>query len=131
MQGLSIRTDPLSLKFPIYIAVGAFCGIPEPLPPPFGIFRPVAIVPDYFPVFKSENVGSDTIEEPAIMAYHKADPGKGIQRFFQAAESVHVKIIGRLIKEEYIGPLFKHHSQVKPVPLPAGKDADLFLLVAA
>src|SRR4051812_26620578 len=63
----------------------------------------VAFEPPHLAVtFEGQNVGSNAIEEPTIMARHQYTTRKRQQGFFQGSQCVDIQIIGRFIQEQYI-----------------------------
>ena len=65
------------------------------------------------------------------MAYYYDTAGKVQNTFLQGPHSVYIKVVGRLVQEQHIGPLLKHHGQLHTVPLAAGKNTGKLLLVCA
>ena len=65
------------------------------------------------------------------MADHDSAACELLQRLFQRAERIHIKIVGRLVKKQQVGAAFQHPRQMHAVALTARKLADTLLLVAA
>lgn len=80
---------------------------------------------------EGENMGADTVEEPAVVAYDHGTAGKVFQALFQSTHSVDIDIVGRLVEEQHVGLAFERQSQVKTVAFAAAEHADLLALVGA
>ena len=48
--------------------------------------------------FESEDVGTDTVEEPTVVADDDGTAGKGLQTFLERTKRVHVDIVGGLVE---------------------------------
>ena len=53
---------------------------------------------------EGKNVGTDTVEEPAVVADNHSTTGKCLQTFLQGTQRVHVDIVGWLIEEQCVPP---------------------------
>ena len=67
--------------------------------------------------FEGEDVGTDTVEEPAVVADDDGTAGKGLKTFLQSTESVDVDIVRRLVEQQHIAFLFEGDSQMQTVAL--------------
>ncbi len=79
--------------------------------------------------FERQNMCRDTVQKPAIMADDHGTAGKCHQRIFKRAERIDIKIIGRFVKEQQIGPRLQHLGQMNAVTLPTGKQTNFLLLI--
>ena len=83
-----------------------------------GQFREATFEVDNFTItLKGKDVGTDTVEEPTVVADDNRTTGQCLKTFLQGTECIHVDIIGRLIEEEDITFLLQCHSQLKTVAL--------------
>ena len=115
---------------PVFDAVGLVCGGAETGLSVRFILGIISIKPDHFAVtLESEHVGSDTVEEPSVVADDHGAAGKILQCLFQGAHGVYVQVIGRLVKEKDIGLFLQHAGQMDAVSFPSGEHRHLFLLI--
>ena len=63
---------------------------------------------------EGKNVGTDTIEEPAVVADNHSTTGKCLQTFLQGTQRVHVDIVGWLIEEQYVWRFQEQFCQLNP-----------------
>ena len=52
--------------------------------------------------FKRQDVGADTVEEPAVVRDDYGTTGKIFKTFFQCPQSVYIDVVGRFVEQEYI-----------------------------
>ncbi len=78
-----------------------------------------------------ENVGSDAVEKPAVVARHHDAARELEQRVFERAQGFHIEVVGRLIEQQHIAAGNQGLGQMQPPALPAGELAHDFLLIAA
>ena len=92
-------------------------------------FEPVPVVGCLLSPLPREDVGSDAVEEPTVVGDDDGAAGECQEGIFQRAESLDVKVVGRLIQQEQIATLLEGESQVQTVALTAGQNAGRLLLV--
>ena len=80
---------------------------------------------------KSQDVRGDAVKEPTIVTDYYGAAGKFFKRLFKRPQSVHIKIIRWLIKQQQIGTAFQHLCQMHTVAFTTRELADLLLLVAS
>ena len=103
----------LMCHFAVDGALGNACVFAELFFLPCGVFRPVAFEKARLAVvFKCEDVRADSVQKPAVVADDERTAGKVFKRFFKRAYSLNIKVVSRLIQEEDIAGLFKHHAEV-------------------
>ena len=76
-------------------------------------------------------MGTDTVEEPAVVADDDSTAGKGLKTFLQGTEGIDVDIIRRLVEQQYIAFLFEGNGQVQTVALTTREHAALLLLISS
>src|SRR5690625_1510184 len=104
----------------------------EPTPPVGLVLLVVPLVPDHLAVaLEGEDVGGDAVEEPAVVGDDDGAPGEVEERLLERAQGVDVEVVRRLVEEDEVSAGLEELGQVDPVPLAAGEDADLLLLVRA
>ncbi len=79
--------------------------------------------------FERQNVRRQAVEEPAVVAHHHGAADEVGHRFFQRAQRVDVQVVRRFVEQQDVRAPAEQFRQVDAVPLAAGEDADLFLLV--
>src|SRR5690348_6024662 len=85
------------------------------------VFLVIALEPNHLRVaFEGEDVGSDAIEEPAIVRDHHRAAREGEQRLLERPQCLHVEIVGRLIEQQHVAPGAQHLGEVHAVTLAAG-----------
>ena len=52
--------------------------------------------------FKGENMGSDSVEEPAIMADHHDTADEVQDRLFQRTQGINIKIVRRFVEQQQV-----------------------------
>ena len=92
-------------------------------------FEPVPVVGRLLSPLPREDVGGDAVEEPTVVGDDDGAAGECQEGIFQRAESLDVKVVGRLIQQEQIATLLEGESQVQTVALTAGQNAGRLLLV--
>src|SRR3954462_4637059 len=107
-----LRTEPLDL---VLLVVGEVALEPEPLR--------VAFV--------GEDVGSDAIEEPPVVADHHGAAGELEQPTLEAGQRLDVEVVGRLVEQQQVAALLEGQGEVEPVALATGEDSGRLLLVRA
>ena len=80
---------------------------------------------------EGKNVGTDSVEEPAVVADNHSTAGKCFQTFFQCTQRVHVDIVGRLIEEQYVAFLLQRQGQLQTVALTTLKHTAELALVGS
>ena len=96
------------------------------------IFGIAALEEEYLTVaFEGKNVGTDSVEEPAVVADNHSTTGKCFQTFLQGTEGVHVDIVGRLIEEQYVAFLLQCQCQLQAVALTTRENTAELALVGA
>ena len=60
-----------------------------------------------------EDVGGDTVEEPAVVRDHHGRAGEVQQGFFQCAQGFHVKVVGWFVQQQKVAALFQGQCQVQ------------------
>src|SRR5438477_5374424 len=66
----------------------------------FFVVGEVALEPKNFTVaLKREDVRTDAVEEPAVVADDDGAACEILKRFFQCAHRVHVEVVGRLVQK--------------------------------
>ena len=78
-----------------------------------------------------QDVGRDTIQEPAIVRDHNGGAGEVQQGLFQRAQGFHVEVVGRLVQQQHVGALFQGQRQVQAAALTTGEVLNELLLIAA
>src|SRR5262249_39861440 len=81
--------------------------------------------------FEGQDVGGDTVEEPAIVADDHGAAGEVFQRLLERTQRVNIKIVGRLVEQQHVGAGLEYLGKMHAVALAAGELADLLLLVGA
>ena len=76
-------------------------------------------------------MGTDSVEEPAVVADYHRTTGKCLQTFLQGTEGVHVDIVGRLIEEQYVAFLLQCQCQLQTVTLTTRENTAELALVGA
>src|SRR5262249_51424156 len=59
------------------------------------------------------------LQEIPIMTHHDQRPCPPVQQVFQFGQRIHIKIVSRLIQQQYIGLPHQDTQQLHPSPLPA------------
>src|SRR5258706_6906301 len=78
-----------------------------------------------------QDVGRDTVKEPAVVAGDHRAARELKQRILQRREGLDVQVVGRLVEQEQVAALLEGERQVHPVPLAPRHDAGQLLLVTA
>ena len=110
--------------------MGLIRGNSQPGFPVCLVIRVIPFKPDDFAVsFKSQNVGGDAIQKPAVMADHHNATGKIFKGLLEGSQRIDIQVIGGFIQQQDIGCLLQHQGQMYPVALAAGQQAHFFLLI--
>lgn len=91
----------------------------------------VTFEPDDFVAFEGEDVGGNSVEEPAIVADDNGASAKVDEAFFEGAEGANVEVVGRFVEEEEVAAAAEEFCEVNAVAFAAGEKADFLLLFAA
>jgi hypothetical protein len=120
----------LPLQFPILHPHGLVRRRPEPFVPRLFVIGEITLVPDHRAVaLKRENVGGDTVQKPAVMAYHHHAAGKIEDRLFERLQGLDVEIVGRFVEEQHVAAALQEFGKVHAVALAARNLAHQALLV--
>ena len=92
-------------------------------------FEPVPVIRGLFSPLPREDMGGDAVKEPTVVGDDDGAAGECQEGIFQRAESLDVKVVGRLIQQEEVSALLKGESQVQTVALATGQNAGRLLLV--
>ena len=76
-------------------------------------------------------MGCDPVQKPTIVTADDGAAGETFQSFFERAQGVDIEIVGRLVEDDEVRPLFQHTGQVHPVAFAAGDVLHLLLLIGA
>ena len=80
---------------------------------------------------ESEDVGTNSVEEPAVVTDDYCTSGKRFQTFFECTERVHVDIVGRLVEQQHVSLLLQCECELQTVSLTARKYTAEFALVGS
>lgn len=84
----------------------------------------------YFGVpLKSKYMGTDTIQEPAVVRNHNGTSGEVLKSLFQCTEGVHIDIVGRLIEQQHVGLSFEGECQMQAIAFSSREHPAKLLLV--
>ena len=78
-----------------------------------------------------EDVGTDAVEEPAVVADDHDAAGKFEQRVFQRAQGFHVQVVRGFVQQQHVAALHQGFGQVQATAFTAREHADFLLLVRA
>ena len=81
--------------------------------------------------FESQDVGTDAVEKPTVVADDHGTARIAFQTFFQRTQGVDVDVVGGFIEEQYIGFRFQIEGQVQAVAFSTGQHAGQLFLIAA
>ena len=85
------------------------------------IFGVAALEEEYLAVaLVGEDVGTDAVEEPSVVADDNGATGEGFETFLQGTQGVHVDVVGRFVKQQHVTFLLQGHGQVETVAFTAG-----------
>ena len=79
--------------------------------------------------FEGEDVGGDTVQEPAVVAYHYSAACKAVKALLKGSDGIYVHVVGGLVQQQDVAFVFEGECQMQPVALAAGKYSALLLLV--
>ena len=71
-------------------------------------------------------MGSDAVEEPAVVGDHHSTAGKILKTFLKRTDCVYIHIIGRLVEKQHVTLILESQGKVKTVPFTTGEDAAEF-----
>src|SRR5208283_5265155 len=111
MRPRSVRVNPSKMVSCIYVSAGLRANVNcSSL-----ISLIIALKPAHLAfALKSQDMRSDPVKEPAVMADYNRATGKVLDRFFQRAERVHVQIVGRFIQQQNVAAAFKQLGELHP-----------------
>src|SRR5437773_9455796 len=129
----AIRKDAfLARQFAVANAVWLIGFLAQSLLPVRFILAVVPFEPgDLAVAFERHNVGRDPVQKPAIVTADDGAACETFQSFFERAQGVDIEIVGRLVEDDEVRPLFQHTGQVHPVAFAAGDVLHLLLLIGA
>ena len=78
-----------------------------------------------------DDVGTYTVKEPTVVTDYNSTAREVLKTLLQSTQSVHIDVIGRLVKEKHVTALFQCHGKVQAVTLTTGEHTALLLLVGA
>src|SRR5258706_4197210 len=81
--------------------------------------------------FERQDMSRDPVEKPAIVRDHQDAAGEFEQCVLERPQGLDIEIVRRLVEQQHIAAGDQRLRQVEPAALPAGKRADLLLLVLA
>ena len=120
------------LEFFIAEALRFVCALADPLAALFFVGLEIAFAPvDVAVAFEGQDVRRQPVEEPAVVADDDRAAGEVGHRFFQGPQRVDVEVVRRFVEQQHVRAAAQQLGQVDAVPLAAGEDADLLLLVGA
>ncbi len=98
----------------------AVCDIAQPIVTVPFILGVIALKPfDLAITLKCQNVGRDSVQEPAVVRYHHGAARKIQQSLLQRAQRFNIKIIGWLVQQQHIGSGTQHFGQMDPIAFAA------------
>src|SRR5215218_7724871 len=74
-------------------------------------------------------MGTDAVEEPAIVADHQGGSCKFFDGLFQGAQRVNIQIVGRFIEQQNICAFGESLGQMNAVAFTPGENANFLLLI--
>ena len=84
------------------------------------VFGIVALeIEDVTQRLESEDMCTDTVQEPTVVTDDDSTAGKGFQTFLQGTQRVDVNIVGRLVQQQHIAFLLECHRQMQTVTFTA------------
>ena len=95
------------------------------------VVRVVPRKPDHTRVaFEREDVSSDAVEKPAVVAYQHGTARELDQGVLERSQRVDVEIVSRLVQQQQVASPAEQFCQVHAVSLAAGERTDRPLLIA-
>src|ERR1041384_42653 len=96
------------------------------------VFGVVAVEEDDAAIaLEGQNVRRNAVEKPTVVTDDDGATSEIFKRRFERAHRVDVEVVGRLVQEQDVRPLFQNLRQMHAVALAARKCADLLLLLGA
>ena len=80
------------------------------MPYTYGVSSPIRMADVAAPsriAFGGQDVGSDTVEKPAIVRNHQHAGGEFQQGIFQRAQRFHIEVVRRFVQQQYIAALLQ------------------------
>lgn len=104
--------------------------VAEPTSPVFHIFAVIAVkILNMAIALESENVGSDPVQKPSVVANNDSTSGKVLKRLFQRPHRIYIEVVCRFVKQNDIGSAFEHFGKMHSITFAARKLPDPLLLV--
>ena len=79
--------------------------------------------------FEDDEVGADSIEEPAVVGDNEGGACEFGEGFFKGAQGVDIEVVGGFIEEQDVGAFGEGLGEMHAVAFTAREDADFLLLV--
>src|SRR3954453_1754402 len=117
--------SPLARELLVFDAMGNGRVGPQPAHLVLLVILEIALEPlDVAVALEREDVGGDTVQEPAIVADDDGAAGKILERLFQRPQRVDVEIVGGLVEQQQVGARLEHLRQMHAVALAARERTD-------
>src|SRR5690606_30943295 len=79
--------------------------------------------------FVGQNVGGNTVEEPAVVRHHHHGARESIDGFFQRPQGFYVEVVGRFVQQQHVSALLQGVRQLQTATLTTGQLAHALLLI--
>src|SRR5690606_24794284 len=70
--------------------------------------------------FVSQDVGGDTVKEPAVVRHHHHGARESIDSFFQRPQGFYIEVVGRFVQQQYVSALLQGVCQLQTATLTTG-----------
>ncbi len=127
-----MRRVPLLRQLPVLNAMGLVGVFTQPRPTISVILGVVAFVPEDIGVaLEGQDVGTDAVQEPAIMTDDDQAAAELHEGIFEGAQGIDIQVVGGLIEDDQVGAAFEQAGQMHAVALATGQRAHFALLLVA
>ena len=76
-------------------------------------------------------MGTDTVEEPAVVTDDDRTTGKSLKSFLEGSQGIHVDIVGRFVKQQHISFLLQGDGQMQTISLTTREHTAFLLLIGS
>ena len=82
------------------------------------VVRIAAFEIEHFTIaLEGKDMGTETVEEPTVVADDHGATGKGVKTFLQCSQCVHVDVVGRFVEQQHVALLLQSKRQLQAVAL--------------
>ena len=81
--------------------------------------------------FKGQDMGSDSVKEPAVVSNYHHATDEVEDRFYECSQGIDIEVVGRFVEQKHVATSSEEFRQMDAVPFTTGQIADFLFLIGS